>query len=475
MSWTVDGRLYHDYAEYQAALRRKNEQEATERVAQSQAEVRRYQGRLRQQEQELRQAQGDLDRQRHIHEQMQQEVRGLEREQQILANTQARFERESQAQFGEIRHHMRDMGDQLQEAERQHQAHVEATQQAFAKASADLRVGLDNARREREEGEQRLRAAVQQVDDKVESDRRARAKRQLDDMDQAREQISVVATMLDQTPSEQLRRLALDEDAEGVRTALDSATRMLNSGKATVALSQAETAFGRASELRYKVTKRRAEMEAVRGAVTDRVRAIVDMTQSELLDEYFKFEKAEALNYLQHLSARTSDRYRLYSRVEDDLREDERTLGRLEEEVRAMRATCTTLAERVENRRKKVSDFVEDIEAEHGGSAGVHPYLARDDDPKSDLIVECQLDRGVKVRIVAGIDGAFRVNAAGYATQAECDYHSAQMIRKFRGEADVSEHQTLPHNPDALPEAAAQTHEPWRDMGNRLRDIGKSL
>lgn len=475
MSWTVDGRLYHDYGEYQAAVRRKNEREASERVAQSQAEARRYQDRLRQQEQELRQAQGDLDRQRQIHEQMRQEVIGLEREQQILANTQARFERDSQAQFGQIRHHMQGMGDQLREAERQHQAHVEATQQAFAKASADLRTGLDNARREREEGEQRLRAAVQQVDDKLEADRRTRVKRHSDDMDQAREQIAIVTAMLDQTTSQPLRPLALEEDAESVKGVIDSATRMLNAGKATVALSQAESAFNGARDLRYKMLKRRAELEAVRSAMTDRIRAIVHMTESASLDEYFKFEKAEVLGYLQHLAERATDRYRLYSRMEDDLREDERTIGRLEEEIRAMRATCTTLAERFENRRKMVSDFVDDVEAEHGGSAGVHARLERPDDPKSDLIVECRLDRGVKVQIVAGIDGAFKVDAAGYATQAECEHHSARMVRKFRGEADVSEHQTLQHNPDELPAAAVQTHEPWRDMSSRLRDIGRSL
>jgi hypothetical protein len=476
LSWSVDGRMYHDYAEYQAALRRKSEREAYERVGQSQAELRRYQQRLRQQEQDLAQAQGDLERQRDINERMRHEVRGLEREQQILASAQAQFEQESQAQFGQLRHHMQGMGDQLEQADRAHQEHVEATRKAFARAGEELRAGLDNARREREDGERRLTTAIQEVDRKVDLDRQARIKRQRDDLDQAREQMTIVESMLGEMTQQQLKPLSLEEDAKSVRTVLESAGRMLNAGKASVALSQAESAFSGVQDLRYKASKRRAELEATGAAVSDRVRAILDMTNSETLDEYFKFEKAELVGYLGHLSSRMPGRYQQYSRMEDDLREDERIIGRLEEEARTMLATCPTLGERVDNRKNKVTEFVRKIAARHGGSAGIDAQLARPDDPKSDLIVDCRFDRGVKVRIVAGIDGTFTANAAGYPTQAECERHSGEMVSMFQGEADLSGHRTLAHNPEQLPETApAQSQESWRDLGSRLRDIGRSM
>src|SRR4051794_314480 len=102
MSWTVDGRTYHDYSEYQAALERKAAREASERAGQAYAEVARHQRRLREQEVELDRARGDLARQRGINEQMRQEVRSLEREQHQLADAQSRFEQESRARLGEL-------------------------------------------------------------------------------------------------------------------------------------------------------------------------------------------------------------------------------------------------------------------------------------------------------------------------------------------------------------------------------------
>src|SRR3954451_14561347 len=147
MSWTVDGHIYHDWADYQAALRRKEAREASQYASQARAELDRYQQRLREQQQALERTRGDLARQRQINEDIRQDVRGLEREQRSLANAQAAFEQQSRARLGELRTQMQGMGDQLARAERDHQQHVEATRQAFAEADRALQAGLANAER----------------------------------------------------------------------------------------------------------------------------------------------------------------------------------------------------------------------------------------------------------------------------------------------------------------------------------------
>lgn len=475
MSWTVDGHIYHNYSDYQAALQRKLARESDERTGLARAEAQRYQQRLREQQQALEQAQGDLARQRGINEQMRQEVRGLEREQRDLADAQARFEQESTARLGELRSHMQGMDAQLGEAEAEHRRHVEATRRNFEQARQALQAGLADAERQRQEGERRLTAAVAEVDRKVELDRQARLHRQRNDLDQAREQIAMVEEVLGQFGA-RLAPLNLEEDEHSVRMELQSAQRMLKAGKASPALTQAESAFSGARALGYKSQKRRSELAAANEAVANRVEAVREVIAAEALDTYFKTEKAELVRHLAQITGRLPQRYQKYSRMEDDLREDERIVGKLEEEARAMVAMCPTLAEQVAQRKTRITEVVRKAARSYGGSADIRSELEDPDDLKSALVVNCIFSGGAKVRIVAGVDGGYHVDAAGHGSQDECNRRAAEFVQMLGAETRITDHRTLASNPGELPDrVAAKQPSSWREVGTRLREIGKQF
>lgn len=475
MSWTVDGRMYHDYNEYLAALQRKEANEAIALAAQARGEIARHQQRLRRQQAELEQAQGDLARQRRINEQMHQDVRGLQREQRQLAEAQHRFEQESNARLGEIREDLRDMGTQLAEAEEQHRRHVEATQQAFEQANEALRAGLAEAERQRQETERRLRAVVDAVDRKVEADRQARLRRQQNDLDQAREQIAMVEEVLNQF-GDTLRPLNLEDDAQSIRMTLQSARTLLRQGKASPSLAQAESGFAEVRALGYKSEKRRAELVAASAAIADRVAAIRELAAAERVDRYFKQEKAELIGLLASVADGLSRHYQQYSRLEHDLRDDERILDKLENEARAMVAMCPTLEDQVAERRKRVTALVRKIADRYGGGAEVKPELSDPDDLKSPLLVNCVFSGGEKVRIEAGIDGEVRIDGAGHSTQDACEERAYDIVESLRREIGVTDHHTLAGNPSDLPaRTTAAKDRSAHDIRNRLNDIRGQL
>jgi chromosome segregation ATPase len=475
MSWTVDGRMYHDYGDYQAARQRKAEREATSNAAQARAEMARYRKRLRASEAELTQAQGDIARQRNINEQMHQDLRGMQRQQRQLAEAQARFERESNARLKEIRADLADMDEQLAEVEKAHQAHVEATRRAFEEANQALQAGLAEAEQRRRQTEQRLTAAVQEVDRKVEHDRRQRLQRQRDDLDQAGEQIKMVEEVLDRVGGA-LKRLNLEEDEHSARMTLQSAQGFLRQEKASPALTKAESAFVEARSLVYKSQKRSAELSAAASAVADRIADIHELVKFEKLDTYFKGEKSELLRHLSQFADRLPRHYQQYSRHEDDLRDDERILGKLEEEARGMVAMCAMLEDQIAERRKRVTAIVRKIADNYGGTADINPALSDPNDVKSALIVNCVFDGGEKVRIEAGIDGEVHIDGAGHRTQDACNRRSAELVQSLTGEIGLTDHRTLPNNPSELPHRATQhADRSWQEIRSRLSDIGKQI
>ena len=474
MSWTVDGHTYHDYGEYQSALQRKASREATERAGQAQAELSRYQQRLRQQQDELERTQGDLARQRGIGEQMRQEVRGLEREQRNLADAQVRFERDANARLGQMRSQMQTTDAKLTAAEEEHRKHVAATQRAFEQTNQALRAGLAEAERRRQESETRLTAAVAEVDRKVEHDRRERLSRHANNLDQAREQIKIVDGIIDQLAGK-LGPLNLEDEEHSVRIQLQSAQGMVQQGNASAAMSQSETAFSGARALAYKAERRRGELSAAAGAVANRIEAIRDCAKPEALDTYFKAEKAQLLGYLTHVENRIPHRYLQYSRMEDDLREDERILERLEEEARTMVAMCPTLAENVDARKQRVTQLVRKIASSYGGGADIKAELAEPSDVKSPLVVNCTFAGGAKIRIEAGVDGEYHVDAAGHGSQDECNRRASELVRMLGTETHVSNYRTLAGNPEELPRQAPAAGQASQDVGKRLGEIGKQL
>lgn len=475
MSWTVDGRTYHDYSEYLAAQERQSAREAEEQARSARAAADRHQRRVREQEAELTKTRDDLARQRRVNEQMHQEARSLEREQQQLAQAQARFERESNVRLGEIRAHLQGTDARLAAAEEEHRKHIEATQRAFSQAREALKAGLEEAERRRQAAEQQLNAAIAKVNAKVEADRQDRLRRQTSDLDQARMQIAMVEEVLGQLAGG-LKAVNLEEDEKGIRFILQSAQMYLQQGKAETALASAESAFNEARALIYKSEKRRAELAAVATAIADRLEALRDIVKAEPLDKYFKGEKVALVNNLDRIAARLPRRYQQYNRMEDDLREDERVIGKLEEEARAMVAMCANLADQYVERRQRVTQLARKIGETYGGGADVRAQLTDPQDLKSPLIVNCVFDGGAKVRIEAGIDGELKIDGVGHQTQANCDRRAAEVVQMLRSEMSVTNQRTLAGNPNALPERAqAGKGVAWRDVSTRLADIGREI
>ena len=474
MSWTVDGRTYHDSTEYQAALQRKSAREASDRAGQAHAEVQRYAQRLREQQAELDAARGDLARQQRVNEQMHQDVRGLRREQHQLAEIQQRFEQESNARLQEVRANLAGVGTRLAAAQREHERHVAETRRAFAQTEQALKSGLAEAEQRRRETDQRLTAAVQEVERKIELDRQQRLQRQQSALDEAREQIAMVEEVLAQVQPE-LKPLNLEGDDHSVRAGLQQARIMHQQGRASPALAQASGAFAEARTLVYNSQKRRAEMSAASAGIADRVQAVRQLTDSGQLDKYFKAEKAELLSQLDRVAGRLPQRYQQYSRMEDDLREDERILGAQEEQVRAMIAMCSTIADQIADRKERVTTLVNMIAGLYGGGADVKPRLAVADDPKSNLIVDCTFSGGETARIDADLDSRIAINAVGHSTQSDCEERMNGVLKLLQGQISVERHHAHAGNPSELPARTAARPRAWEDIRTRLSDIGRQL
>jgi hypothetical protein len=476
MSWNLNGRMYHDYSDYQAARQASEARAASSRAAQAQAEADRYRQRLRQQQAEFERVQGDLAQQRRVNEQMHQDVRVLRREHHQLADAQHRFEQEANARLGEIHSDLHDMGEQLDAAEAEHRRHVEETRQAFAQARQALEAGLAEAEQRRQETERRLTAAVEAVDRKVEADRQERLRRHRGDLDQAREQIAIVEESLNEFGTA-LRPFNLEDDAQSIRMTLQSARSLLRQDKASASLAQAEGAFAEVRALGYKSEKRRAELAAAADAIADRIAAIRELAGNEGLDHFFKREKADLVGLLSRVADRLSRHYKQYSRLEDDLREDERVLEKLEEEARAMIAMCPALEQQIDARKKHVTSLVRKIADGYGGSADIKPELTNPDDVKSTLLVNCVFNGGEKVRIEADVDGEIRIDSAGHRTQDACERRASETVQALKAEMGVIDHHTVPGNPSELPNRTAGTPivRSNRDFKSRLDDIRRQL
>jgi hypothetical protein len=137
---------------------------------------------------------------------------------------------------------------------------------------------------------------------------------------------------------------------------------------------------------------------------------------------------------------------------------------------------CPTLAEQVEERKNRITELVRKVAKRYGGAASVQSGYAVPDDVKSELVVNCTFGGGARVRIEAGVDGGYHIDAAGHGTQDDCNRRAAEFVSMLGSETRVTGHRTHAHNPSELPDlVSAKKPASWRDVGSRLRDIEREL
>ncbi len=176
MSWRVDGRgrEYHDWDEYQAAIRESQlAQVRAERDALGE-DARRHRVRIRAVEGRLAEARGNAEQMARLNRELQSDLGELRQIQGAMQAAQERFERQAADAFQDLRTQAVAAREDLAALDRAQQEHAAEVRGQFDQARKELSDGLREAEERRQAAEAQLRAEITEVDRKLEADKSER-------------------------------------------------------------------------------------------------------------------------------------------------------------------------------------------------------------------------------------------------------------------------------------------------------------
>jgi chromosome segregation ATPase len=473
MSWIVDGVTYESIQARDEAIRRRNERQAQATTGQARRQVDELRSRIQQRERELESARGDLQRQIQINEEIRADVSQLRRTNERLEQAQRAMEQQMEAEFREVYADIEATQADVAELERAHQDHVKQVQRTFTEVRQEMKHGLDEAEKRRRETEERLQAEVEQVNRKVENDRRERLERIHSEMSRAEEAVHTVETALREVEGE-LVTLGLEEQGQAIREQLAQARSSLQRQDSAAALATANGAFGQVRSLQFSVQRRQAALDTYRSSVMVKVDQLEQRLAGPQIVNWFPAEVEVAHNLLGQLKESAGASYQRYSRMEIQADRDERILDRLEQQVDLMVATAPNIAELAEERKQQAMLIIEKLRRVYGPLSSFDQRWARDNDPKSSLVLNCKFG-GARVDVHIGLDGGFTLDGYGHESNATCSAKAESLVAEIGREQRVRRQQVSMENRNAPALAQERRLPTWSNLSSSLEEIRREL
>lgn len=473
MSWIVNGRTYHDYQAYEQARQQSAQQQARAEADAARAEVQRLGARIAQQSRDLDQARGQYAEQVRINDAMRRDVAELGRAQQHLATAQRRAAEQAERQHAEVQVALAGQAEALAAARADHEAHVRAVDHMFEEAHQAMRDGLAQAERRREEGEQRLRGELKELDARFERERQAAMDKAASQGQRTRQYVGFAREALSNL-GEDLHRLDLVEDATLSETQCKAAESLLQTGDEASALAIARQADISAHQIGYALIRRHSELEALSLDARRRMDALLGRLATPAVRHMYAAELNALGGVLARLRQDIERSFQRYRAVEVESARIGGLLGRLEELAHHMEMTAPTLVDQDATRRKQAVALTGHLTPTYGRVTRATKRLADPDDIKSSLIYELHFE-GARVNLHLGLDGTFSADAYGHASNSDCGQSAMRVMRALQhnvaADAPMVE-ATNRTGPAAQVQAAAPEWQQVRRAVSRMADNG---
>ncbi|MCC9608099.1 hypothetical protein LOC68_01695 [Blastopirellula sp. JC732] len=423
MSWKVDGVYYHDWAEYQQALRLRDQRLVRAHLDTLQRDFSRQQEAIRRTEQELRQANNNYQRQVQLNAQLAEQIAEQEGTLRVLGNAQQAMAREVEEEFSRVRDCLTSTQRDVAELDQFVQQEKEEVQRQFGELESDLVAGLAEARESQNQLEAELRKSIREVDDKLDAEIQSRIAKDQDQLAQANVFIEFIEEMfaglqkqahqIGETPA--LDRLQLD---------LASARRMVQEGAASAAYATAQAALSEAKTAQHAFTRKATEIQCLRQSTEARIARLRKAISDPLVSKYFAVEAAKVQRFLQDLDADLVRSFQRAATLEVDRSYFDRQLESIDAGVAKMVALTPMADSEYQTRDDHILEMIRELRQPSAlGTLLSAPKdeLADPNDPKSAKIVTLEFQSG-RVQITFPLDRTegFSMDGFGHSSDREC-------------------------------------------------------
>lgn len=423
MSWTVEGREYHNWDRYQEALRRRDQRQAEARAARAQREAQRLRERLSNQRKQLEEAQNNIREQQKINARIDKTVQSMRRNQERLQQAQE------------------NLSSQMDDMRTTHREHVESVERQFQEVQEELHAEIQQesqrAARERAALETKLTKEINSVDTKVEDLRKQIRDKERLDREIAEITIAETEAMLNRE-QDMIMKMKLDNELrtakERIGSLQDSLAKNLPGLGITAKQIQVEV-----NGLVNKAYEIEAEMEAFRESAQFRINQCKADLEDQLVDEFYSVEKRQFLHRIQQLEQSVQESYSNPSRREIEAVEHEKQLKQAEHIVDSISAEKQNTLDLHESRILAFKERIPFLQ-KHFGMNIEEPNIRMEDpeDKKSALLVTYKThDRTIEYRL--NLDGSFYMDGHGYSSNSACQSSGRQAINAIRQNSIVEQ------------------------------------
>lgn len=473
MSYTVGGRTYHNYSDYQRALNGQNSDQAQQRISNLQSDVSRLQSSIHTRERELDEARGDLQRQIQVNQNLQSDVGELRRVQQRLNEEQRDMERRMEDQFRGIRDEIGETQENIEELERIHNEHVAQVQQRFEDARRDMERDFQKAEQERQRLETRVNQRIKEVDQKVEADRQARLAKEADQLSRARLHLDLVEEELQKQQAE-CERLNLEADAKEIEMMVNQARSLAERGDTSAALANGNIAFAKTQALVNNVHRLDAKLKAHKEVAQRRVRELQEEIQDGKFKKFFPHAHERLSRVLERVESRVGTDYQKYEPFTVEQDRNESSLNDLESQIHRMKNSIPSMEDHALERKDRARKLVFAVSQVYGRPTHISERFATKDDPKSDLIVECSFGNR-KINVHVGLDGTYTLDGFGHDGNETCGRMANGIARQLAEQSMVTNTEVDAANRlSARVESGQRSLADWRNLGDDLSHLERS-
>ena len=464
MSWQINGqgRYYHDYSEYQSALRAYEENSAS-RILERRAEeiARRLQG-VRE---EFNNAAGQIEREQNLQRQFADEVRDLERTTERMDRAHreelARMDRDMEHLAATLDHTQNDIADVRRQFDEDRRKFAEKHQTL----QTNIQQELENLANERSATDQRLEAAHRTASEQFEKQRRERLEREQDQAKRAALALDMAAQSLTAARelATQIGHAELTRRADGIERQIKSASDLCQRD-ATAALAAATGAHLEVRLLDEQTAEARGRMMAD----SARIQRLAGRTRELLADprvaECFPRRKDIVAKDVEAALGRMAGVFSSYERYAAEYPIHLATLEKAEKAAEDLNADAPIAKQRCEERKIKAREAVKQIQ-ERFGAAKLTSRSLDPGDPLAPVEVMIKLDNET-LRLTFHVDREMELCAYQHATDYDCKKSMERALDMMRGIMDfkrpVQDHLALGQAPP--PQAA--TPEPPRTIAD---------
>jgi hypothetical protein len=436
MSWTVDGRMYHDWAAYQRARARSNKRRASRAGSRARETERRLQAQIQKNDAELSRVRGDVAAQTRLNAEIRRDVGALQRNQRRLDHARLRLESDMESQFAQARQHFAQQEQAIETMQSDHASHVASVQQQFSRVKDELAQGLAQAERRRLEGEERLQGAIRDVSARVDAEREARlatARTQRDRAERLLKELEVEQSQID--PAE-ATRLGMRDRVQGVLETHRGARTLLAQGDQVAALARAMGGVGELRTLRQELLARTQDIVVARDDARARAGRLAERVRSEPIAQWFGTEVELARQVLTRVKNEINAGYRDHASLPVQIDRHNRWLEALETEVDGWDVAAPQLADLASDRNEQIVGVVMALKRAYGPVARTHQRLVDSRDPKSGVVLQLDFG-GPRVDVHAGLDGRLQVDGYGHDSNRTCAARGQRSARELAGSMSV--------------------------------------